>query len=120
MPGLESSSGEAVGLVRAIGRWGLTWLVVNAIVGSAVFGLPTEYVKLLGGASMLAVVLGGLSTIIIIACIAEVASKFPEPGGSYIYAVLFSASSLESRWDGSPGRFASPPLPPQHRSLSLT
>ena len=60
--------------------------MVNAIVGSAVFGLPTEYARLLGRASVLAVVLGGLSTVIIIACIAEVASKFPEPGGSYIYA----------------------------------
>jgi basic amino acid/polyamine antiporter, APA family len=75
-----------VALVRAIGRWGLTWLVVNAIVGSAVFGLPAEYVKLLGRASVLAVVLGGVSTFVIIACIAEVASKFPEPGGAYIYA----------------------------------
>jgi len=75
-----------VALIRAIGRWGLTWLVVNAIVGSAVFGLPTEYVALLGRASVLAVIVGGLSTAIIIACTAEVASKIPEPGGSYIYA----------------------------------
>ena len=73
-------------LIRAIGRWGLTWLVVNAIVGSAVFGLPTEYVTLLGRASVLAVVVGGFSTAVIIACTAEVASKIPEPGGSYIYA----------------------------------
>ena len=73
-------------LIRAIGRWGLTWLVVNAIVGSAVFGLPAEYVTLLGKTSVLAVIVGGFSTAIIIACTAEVASKIPEPGGSYIYA----------------------------------
>lgn len=73
-------------LIRAIGRWGLTWLVVNAIVGSAVFGLPAEYVTLLGRTSVLAVIVGGFSTAIIIACTAEVASKIPEPGGSYIYA----------------------------------
>jgi amino acid transporter len=75
-----------VALVRAIGRWGLTWLVFNAVVGSAVFGLPSEYVTLLGAASVLAVVVGGLSMAIIMVCTAEVASKIPEPGGSYAWA----------------------------------
>jgi len=66
--------------------WGLTALVVNAIVGSAVFGLPAEYVRLVGHSSVLAVIVGGLSTAVIVACFAEVASKIPEAGGSYIYA----------------------------------
>jgi amino acid transporter len=29
-------------LVRAIGRWSLTALVVNSIIGSGVFGLPSK------------------------------------------------------------------------------
>jgi len=66
--------------------WGLTALVVNAIVGSAVFGLPAEYVKLVGRSSVLAVLVGGLSTAVIVACFAEIASKIPEAGGSYLYA----------------------------------
>lgn len=73
-------------LPRAIGGMGLTWLVVNAIVGSAVFGLPADYVKILGPASVLAVIAGGISTAFIVVCFAEVASKIPEAGGSYIYA----------------------------------
>jgi amino acid transporter len=83
---VEGLRGVTVGFVRAIGKWGLTWLVVNSIVGSAVFGLPTEFVKLLGKRSVFAVIVGGLASIVMIACYAEVASKITEPGGSYIYA----------------------------------
>ena len=35
-------------LVRAIGRWSLTALVVNSIIGSGVFGLPSTVAALIG------------------------------------------------------------------------
>lgn len=71
---------------RRIGAWSMTALVVNAIIGAAPFGVPSELLKVLGSASTLGVVLGGVATAIVIACFAEVASKFTEPGGAYIYA----------------------------------
>jgi APA family basic amino acid/polyamine antiporter len=72
-------------LVRSIGRWTMTALVINTIIGSGVFGLPAELTRLLGRASPFAIILGALGVAIIMACMAEVASQFSEPGGPYHY-----------------------------------
>lgn len=72
-------------LVRAIGRWSLAALVVNSIIGSSVFGLPSVFAGLVGSASLLAVLLGGGATVIFIACYAELASQFTQAGGTYLY-----------------------------------
>jgi basic amino acid/polyamine antiporter, APA family len=74
------------GLVRAIGRWSLAALVVNCIIGSGVFGLPSVLAGLLGRASVLAVVMAAAAMAVIMACVAEVASRFTETGGAYLYA----------------------------------
>jgi len=79
----ESISNE--GLVRAIGRWSLAALVVNCIVGSGVFGLPAVLAALLGRSSVLAVVLAAAAVGVIMACFAEVSSRFAETGGPYLY-----------------------------------
>lgn len=80
----ESTSSE--GLVRAIGRWSLVALTVNCIIGSGVFGLPSVLAGLLGRASVFAVILGAVATGVIMACFAEVSSRFAETGGPYLYA----------------------------------
>jgi amino acid transporter len=77
---------DQAGLVRAIGRWSLVALVVNSIIGSGVFGLPSVLAGLLGAASPWAVLLAGAAVGIIIACFAEVASQFTQAGGPYLYA----------------------------------
>ena len=77
---------DQAGLVRAIGRWSLVALVVNSIIGSGVFGLPSVLAGLLGAASPKAVLLAGAAVGIIIACFAEVASQFTQAGGPYLYA----------------------------------
>ena len=74
------------GLVRAIGRWSLTALTVNSVIGSGVFGLPAIVAGLLGKDSVLAVLIAGAAIGVIIACFAEVASQFAEAGGPYLYA----------------------------------
>ena len=74
------------GLVRAIGRWSLTALTVNSVIGSGVFGLPSTVAALLGKNSVLAVLIAGLAIGVIMACFAEVASQFAEAGGPYLYA----------------------------------
>jgi basic amino acid/polyamine antiporter, APA family len=71
--------------VRSIGKFGLAALIVNSIIGSGIFGVPTEVIKLVGRASPIAMILGGLISAIIMACFAEVASQFSEPGGPYLY-----------------------------------
>src|SRR5262249_46958396 len=72
-------------LVRAIGRVGLTALVVNCIIGTSIFGMPGEVYRQLGRASPLATVAGALCMAVFIACAAEVGSQFSEAGGAYLY-----------------------------------
>src|ERR1700683_803202 len=74
------------GLLRAIGRWSLAALVVNSIIGSGIFGLPSTVAGLLGKRSIVAVLIAGAATGVIMACYAEVASQFSEAGGPYLYA----------------------------------
>ena len=72
-------------LVRAIGRVGLTGLVVNCIIGASIFGMPGELYRQLGRASPLAMVTGALCMAVFTACAAEVGSQFSEAGGAYLY-----------------------------------
>jgi amino acid transporter len=73
-------------LVRAIGRWDLTAAVVNAVIGSSIFGMPAALAAAAGVFSPLLVVLVGLGVLAVVLCFAEVASRFPDPGGPYLYA----------------------------------
>jgi len=77
---------EKPGLVRVIGRWSLAALVVNSIIGSGIFGLPSDVARLIGRASPWAVLLAGAAAGVIMACFAEVASQFTQAGGPYLYA----------------------------------
>jgi basic amino acid/polyamine antiporter, APA family len=71
--------------VRSIGRWAMTALVINCIIGGGIFGLPSELTRMLGRASPFAMIFATLGMAVIMACIAEVASQFSEPGGAYLY-----------------------------------
>jgi amino acid transporter len=79
---LESSEG----LVRNIGRWSLTALMVNSIIGGGIFGLPSILDAKLGGLSPIAYLVAGAGILIIACCIAEVSSRYDETGGLYLYA----------------------------------
>ena len=80
------SSPESPGLVRTIGRWGLAGLVINGVIGSAIYGLPSVIAGKLGGAAPWAWVAAALLIGIVVACFAEVASRFRGAGGPYLYA----------------------------------
>jgi len=82
--GQRAASNE--GLVRVIGRWSLAALTVNCIIGSGVFGLPSALAQKAGRASILGVVLAGAAVGVVMASFAEVASRFTETGGPYLYA----------------------------------
>ena len=77
---------ERPGLVRAIGRWDLTAAVINGVIGSAIFGMPSEQARLTGAWSPLVALIAGLGVLTIVLCFAEVASRFQDPGGPYLYA----------------------------------
>ncbi len=73
-------------LVRTIGRWSLTALMVNSIIGGGIFGLPSLLAARLGALSPISCLGAGFGVLIIAACIAEVSSRYDETGGLYLYA----------------------------------
>lgn len=97
-------------LVRAIGRWSLVALAVNSIIGSGVFGLPSTVAGLVGNYSPYAVLAAGAGMTVIIACFAEVASRFQEAGGPYLYArVAFGRfMGIQTAWMLWLGQVAAP------------
>lgn len=75
----------AAELVRSLGRWSLTGLVLNGIIGSSVFVLPGPLADRLGWMSLAAWALAAASCATMILCFAEVASRFSGTGGAYLF-----------------------------------
>lgn len=80
----DRSAGVTV--LRSIGMWGITAIVLNQIIGSGVFALPGTIAGRLGWYSMLALGIAAVLTAFIMLCFGEVASRFTEAGGPYLYA----------------------------------
>lgn len=85
-PAVHTAKTARGGLVRSIGRWSLAALMVNSIIGSGIFGLPSLISRQLGAAGPLAWLGAAVFSGIIMLCFAEVASRFSETGGPYLYA----------------------------------
>lgn len=73
-------------LIRAVSRWQLVGLSINDVIGSGIYLLPAATAALLGPMSLWAVVLAGIVVALLVACYAQAASCFDQPGGSYLYA----------------------------------
>lgn len=72
-------------LIRAIGKWALTAAVINSVIGSGVFGLPSPVTAFVGEWSPVAVLIAGAGIFVIVLCFAEVGSRFEGAGGPYLY-----------------------------------
>lgn len=72
--------------MHTIGRWSLTALIVNTMIGASIFGLPALIAARLGRWSPLGFLAAFAGISVIAACMAEVASQFREAGGPYLYA----------------------------------
>ncbi len=79
---MTQSSG---GLVRTIGRWSLTALMLNTMIGASIFGLPSIIAGYLGKLSPAGYLIAFAGVAVIAACLAEVSSYFQEAGGPYLY-----------------------------------
>jgi amino acid transporter len=73
-------------LVRGISRWDLVAITINTIIGAGLFGLPAKVFAQIGSYSLFAFVACALIVGFIVLCFAEVASRFRETGGMYLYA----------------------------------
>ena len=61
-------------------------LMVNLVIGGGIFGLPSTVAEILGGQSPIAYLISATGIGVIAACVAEVASRFKQAGGPYLYA----------------------------------
>ena len=73
-------------LVRGISRWDLVAITINTIIGAGIFGLPSKVTALIGSYSLFAFIACAIIIGFIVLCFAEVASRFRETGGMYLYA----------------------------------
>jgi APA family basic amino acid/polyamine antiporter len=72
-------------LRRELGKWDLTAIGVNQVIGSAIFFLPSQVAAQIGGWSPIAFVAIGLASLLVALCFAEVGSRFERTGGPYLY-----------------------------------
>lgn len=75
----------AEGLVRGLRRWDVVALVVNSVIGSGIYGLPSRVYGLAGAYSLFAYVASALAIGLIVLSFAEVGSRFKATGGPYLY-----------------------------------
>jgi len=79
--------------------------VINSHHWSGIFGLPSTVAGLIGNYSPYAVLAAGAGMSVIMGCFAEVASRFQQAGGPYLYArVAFGRfmgiqTAWSSGWD---------------------
>ena len=73
-------------LVRGLGRWDLTAVAINTIIGTGIFILPAGVFGLIGSSSLLAFVACAVIVGLIVLCFSEVSSRFQLTGGMYLYA----------------------------------
>ncbi len=74
--------------------------MLNSVIGSSVFGLPSVIGGQLGSASPWAWVVAAIGMALVVASFAEVASRFSRAGGTYLYArVAFGRfAGIEMAW----------------------
>jgi basic amino acid/polyamine antiporter, APA family len=75
----------APSLRRELGRWDLTAVGVNQVIGAAVFAQPSLYAASVGGWSPWLVGAVGVASLLIALSFAEVGSRFDGTGGPYLY-----------------------------------
>ena len=87
-------------LRRELGRWDLTAIGINQVIGGAVFALPAALAALAGGWSPFLIVAVGLASLLIAATFAEVGSRFDATGGPYLYtkAAFGRFAAFEVGW----------------------
>lgn len=73
-------------LVRGIGRWDLTAIAINTIIGTGIFILPARATGMIGDFSLLAIIACAVVIGLVVLCFAEVSSRFDATGGMYLYA----------------------------------
>jgi basic amino acid/polyamine antiporter, APA family len=72
-------------LTRALGRWDLTAIGVNSVIGGAIFVWPALVAAEIGAWSPVGFVAIGLLSLSVALCFAELSSRFDATGGPYLF-----------------------------------
>lgn len=88
------------GLKRELGKWDLTAIGVNQVIGGAVFLMAAPLAREIGPWSAIAVALIGILSLMIALNFAEAGSRFDGTGGAYLYtrAAFGRFFSFEVGW----------------------
>src|SRR5579864_1627116 len=84
---VEKSESAHSHLVRGLGLWSATAIVIGDTIGTGVFLVSSDMARAVGSAAlvMLAWILGGLIVLLGAFCYAELGAAFPKAGGPYVY-----------------------------------
>ena len=85
-PRTAASAAPSGGLRRELGRWDLTAIGVNQVIGSGIFLLPSDIAREIGPWGPIAFLMIGLASLTIALCFAEAGSRFDRTGGPYLPA----------------------------------
>ena len=72
-------------LKRALGRWDLTAIGVNSVIGGAIFVWPALVAAQIGAWSPIGFIAIGLLSMSVALCFAELSSRFDATGGPYLF-----------------------------------
>ena len=72
-------------LRRELGKWDLTAIGVNQVIGAAIFATPGTLAAQIGGWSWIAVMAVGVLAMFVALNFAEASSRFDRTGGAYLY-----------------------------------
>ena len=85
MPAELTGLRAGTGVRRSLGRFEVTCLGINAIIGAGIFALPDDLFREAGGASPLLFVVCALGLLPIAWCYARASGETERTGGPYIY-----------------------------------
>jgi amino acid transporter len=97
---MPATTSDQAGLRRELGRWDLTAIGINQVIGGGIFLIPAAVAAEVGAWAPIAFVLVGLSSLLIALCFAEVGSRFESTGGPYLYtrAAFGRLAGFEVGW----------------------
>ena len=83
----STDKSERSDLVRGLGLWSATAIVIGDTIGTGIFLVASDMARVVGSATLVlfAWIFGGLIVFLGALCYAELGAAFPKAGGPYVY-----------------------------------
>lgn len=88
IPPATDAKEEASGaLPRTLGTWSMIAVTMGVMIGSGIFRTPSSIAQMTGSVGGLSLIwlMGGIVTLCLALCLAELSTMFPRAGGIYVY-----------------------------------